>query len=94
MTDSLLLVCLGLLLLSAGFKFHTVRVITKAREGYGELLRERQHLHDVRAEAQAGVERLELQEREFTNDVRDLVRELSDLDTKIEKLQADLAEER
>lgn len=92
MTVTMLLVDIGLLLLAAGFKFKTVRDLGRARADYGELLNERQRLHDNRAGVQTAVERLELQDRELTNDVRDLVRELSDLDTKIEKLQADLEE--
>lgn len=93
MTDGLLILCLGLLVAAAGFKFHTVRAITQGRETYAELLRERQRLHDLRSEAQANVERLQLMERELTNDVRDLVRELSDLDSKIDRMTTDLSDE-
>ena len=93
MTFTMLMIDIGLLLIAAGFKFKTVRDIGKAREEYGELLNERQRLHDGRSQVQTTVERLELQDRELTNDVRDLVRELSDLDSKIEKLTRDLVDD-
>jgi hypothetical protein len=91
--DGLLLLCLGLLLIAAGFKFKTIVDLRRARSEYSEVILERQRLQDARAQAQVALDRAEIQERESINDVRDLVSELADLDHKIERLRADLADE-
>lgn len=89
--DSLLLLCLGLLLVAAGLKFKTVVDLRRARADYTEVTNERQRLQDARRQAQMALDRAEVQEREFTNDVRDLVAELSEIEHKIDRLREEMA---
>lgn len=92
-TNWMLVGNLILLVVAAGLKLKTILDLRKLHESQAERVHERQRLHDARAQSQTALDRVELTHRELTNDVRDLVRELSDLDHKIERLQEDLTDE-
>lgn len=91
--DWMLIGNLLLLLAAAGLKLKTMLDLRKLRADQAELVQERQRLHDARMQSQTVIDRVEIQERELTNDVRDLVRELSETERKIERLQEDLSKE-
>ena len=93
MTQDWMLIGNLLLLAAAGFKLKTMLDLRKLRADQAELVQERQRLHDARMQSQTVIDRVEIQERELTNDVRDLVRELSETERKIERLQEDLSKE-
>ena len=88
--DGLLILCLALLLVAVGLKFKTIIDLRRATREHTEVITERQRLHDVRTQSQMVLDRAEVLERELTNDVRDLVAELADLDRKIERLREEL----
>ena len=94
MSDSLLGLCLALVIAGAALRLRTGMDLSRMRVALEELKQERQELRGQRAQAQTALEIVEVQERELNNDVRDLAAELSAVNQRNAELRAEEAEVR
>ncbi len=85
MTDSLLVLCLGLTTIAGGLKYRMRRSISELRMEIAELRAARSKIWFQRKQAENELAQTELKERELTSDCRDLSEELLEKQTKIEK---------
>lgn len=93
MTDSLLILCLGLTVAAAGLKYRIRLNISRFRKEIGALTAQRLKAVVQRKLAEEEFAYAKLKERELTNDCRDLSRELQHVQSQLQELQ-ELAESR
>ena len=89
MTDSLLVLCLGLTTIAGGLKYRFRRSISELRREIAELKAARSKIWLQRKQAENELAHTELKERELTSDCRDLSEELLETQTKVEKFGVD-----
>ena len=87
MTDSLLLLCLGLIVVAGGLKYRIRLNISRFRKEIAALKARRLKAVAQRRQAEEELAYAELKERELTNDCRELSRELQETQSQLRELE-------